>query len=145
MRLFDVNALVYAHRKDSPHHEACRSFLEREVNGPAMFGVTPPALSGFLRVSTHPRIFETPTPVSDALGFIEALTAQPNCAIVQPGSRHWSIFTDLIRATFARGNLIPDAYLAAIAIESGSEWITTDGDFARFPNLRTVDPRATAG
>ena len=106
-----------------------------------MFGVPALTLSGFLRVTTHPRIFEAPTPLDEALDFVDALTSRSYCATVQPGARHWSIFTDLLRTTHAKGNLVPDAYLAAMAIENGANWVTTDGDFARFPGLRTLDPR----
>ena len=109
-----------------------------------MFGAPALALSGFLRVTTHPRIFAAPTPLSDALDFIAALTERANFLTVYPGARHSSIFADLLRATHARGNLVPDAYLAAMAIENRGEWVTTDGDFARFPDLRVLDPRTVS-
>jgi len=141
LRLLDVNVLVYAHRADSPHHDTCRRFLDDAVAGPALFGAPSLSLSGFIRVSTHPRVFETPTPLDDALSFVAALTERPNFVTVEPGPRQWTIFTDLLRTAHARGNLVPDAYLAAMAIETGSEWVTTDGDYARFTGLRTVDPR----
>jgi toxin-antitoxin system PIN domain toxin len=141
MRLFDVNVLVNAYRADSDHHEPCREFLDATVADPAAFGLTPLALSGFLRIVTHARIFRTPTPLPHALDFIEALRMQPHATIVEPGPRHWGLFIALAEGVSARGNLIPDAYFAAIAVESGSEWVTTDGDFARFPNLRWIDPR----
>jgi toxin-antitoxin system PIN domain toxin len=141
VNLFDVNVLVNAHRLDADHHEPCRAFLDETVTSPGAFGLTPIVLSGFLRVVTHPRIFKTPTPLADALEFVEALRTQPQAVEVSPGHRHWDIFTMLAEGASARGNLIPDAYLAAIAIESGSDWISTDGDFARFPGLRWIDPR----
>ena len=144
MRLLDVNVLVYAYRADSPHHEVCRGFLEHEAASPSVFGAPALALSGFLRVTTPPRVFAAPTPLDDALEFIAALTERANFLTIYPGARHWSIFADLLRATHARGNLVPDAYLAAMAIENGGEWVTTDGDFARFPNLRVVDPRTAS-
>ncbi len=97
-------------------------------------------LSGFLRVVTHPRVFDPPAPITDALGFCAAVRNQPNCTSLAPGPRHWDIFTDLCREAGAKGNLVPDAYLAALAIESGSEWITTDRDFSRFPGLRWRHP-----
>ncbi len=65
-----------------------------------------------------------------------------NCVVVEPGERHWEIFTRLCQDTHAKGNLIADAYLAALALESGSEWITTDRDYARFPGLRWRHPFA---
>jgi len=115
----------------------------RTVSSDAAFGVADLVLSGFLRVVTHPRVFTPPTPIGDALEFAEALRAQPNAVAVAPGPRHWGIFTRLCRATGAKGNLVADVYLAALAIESGSDWITTDGDYGRFPGLRWRHPLAT--
>ncbi len=97
-------------------------------------------LSGFLRVVTHPRIFNPPSPLEAALRFVSEVRGRPNCVEMKPGPRHWEIFVKLCRAANARGNLIPDAYLAALAIEWGSEWITTDRGYARFPGLRWRHP-----
>lgn len=72
--------------------------------------------------------------------FLADLTDHPNCVHVNPGDKHWDIFTRLARQANAKGNLIPDAYLAALAIESGSEWITCDHDYSRFPGLRWRHP-----
>lgn len=97
-------------------------------------------LSGFLRVVTHPRVFTDPTPPEDARSFVDALRGAPNCVATNPGPRHWGIFVGLCEAAGARGNLVPDAYLAALAVESGSEWVTTDRDFSRFPGLKWRHP-----
>jgi hypothetical protein len=97
-------------------------------------------LSGFVRLVTHPRIFKTPTPIGTALSLAAGLLDRPNCVRVNPGPRHWGIFSTLCQAADVRGNLVPDAYFAAVAIESGSEWITTDRDYARFPGLRWRHP-----
>jgi predicted nucleic acid-binding protein len=78
--------------------------------------------------------------MAEALTFVEHLRGQPTCVVVAPGPRHWQIFTSLCQTRGVRGNLVPDAYFAAMAIESGSEWITTDRDFARFPGLRWRHP-----
>ncbi len=99
-------------------------------------------MSGFLRVVTHPRVFNEPDSVEDALGFVEGLRKLPHVVAIRPGDRHWSIFARLCRVTHAAGNAVPDAYLAAMAIESGSELATADRDFARFPDLRWRDPIA---
>lgn len=140
MRLIDVNILVHAFREDSPRHAILRGWLEEQVYSEGAFAVADLSLSGFLRVVTHPRVFNPPTPLREALEFVEALRGQPNCVVLTPGERHWSIFTRLCRDSEARGNLVPDAYLAATAIESGSELITTDRDFSRFPGLRWRPP-----
>jgi hypothetical protein len=101
-------------------------------------------LSGFLRVVTHPRVFSPPTPIARALEFAGAVREQPNAVVVAPGKRHWEIFARVCAEAGVTGNLVPDAYLAALAIESGSEWITTDRDYARFPDLRWRHPLAGA-
>ena len=140
MKLFDVNVLVYAHRADSPDHEEHRAALLAEIDSDHQYGVSDLVLSSFVRIVTHPRIFKTPTPTSAALDFADELRGRPNAVTIAPGPRHWSIFARLCRTHKVRGNLVPDAYFAALAIESGSEWITTDGDYARFPGLRWRHP-----
>lgn len=140
MILPDVNVLVYAHRSDAERHADYRRWLERVLGGATAFGVSDLVLSGFLRVVTHPRVFRDPTPVADAVSFIQLVRSSENAVPVTPGPRHWSLFLDLCERVQARGNLVPDAYLAALAIEAGAEWITTDRDFTRFPELRTRHP-----
>ena len=135
-----MNVLVYAFRPDAPQHEPYARYLEDLINEDSAFGLADVVCSGFLRITTHPKIFTPPAFVEEALAFIEPIRAQPNCFILSPGERHWSIFTKLCEQVSAKGNLIPDAYLAALAIESGSEWITTDRDFARFPGLKWRHP-----
>lgn len=75
-----------------------------------------------------------------ALAFTQELRDQPNCALINPGPRHWEIFSKLCRTGGIKGNLVPDAFLAALAIESGSEWVSTDRDYHRFPGLRVRHP-----
>lgn len=125
-----------------PMHAAYREWLEAAVDADEAFGVSELVLSGFVRVVTHPRVFSPPEPVASALAFADALRGAPNAVPVAPGTRHWSIFERLCRDADVRGNLVADAYLAALAIESGSEWITTDRDYARFAGLRWRHPLA---
>ena len=140
MILPDVNVLVYAHREDSPNHRAYRDWLEAAINSAQAYGVADIVLSGFLRVVTHPRIFNPPSTIEHALTFVREVRNQPNCVVIRPGPRYWTIFEELCRAANVEGNLVPDAYLAALAIESGSEWITTDRDYSRFPGLSWRHP-----
>jgi len=140
MILADVNVLVYAHREDAADHARCRSWLEDQMASESAFGVSELILSGFLRIVTNPRVFATPTPIDLALAAVDTVRDRPNAVSISPGPRHWSIFTGLCRSAGAKGNLVPDAYLAALAIESGSEWVTTDRDYARFPGLRWRHP-----
>lgn len=140
MLMPDVNILVYAFRAELPDHERYRQWLEDVINGDQPYSLADLVLSGFVRVVTHPRIFRPPAPLETALAFAERIRAQPQCAVVAPGRRHWEIFTALCRAAGATGNLVPDAYFAAMAVESGNEWITTDRDYGRFPGLRWRAP-----
>jgi len=140
MILLDVNVLVYAHRADAPNHGAYRQWLEAVINSDQAYGMSDLVLSGFLRIVTHPRIFSPPSSMAEASRFVTAVRQQPNCVNIVPGNRHWQIFQSLCREPGIKGNLVPDAYLAALAIESGSEWISTDGDFARFRGLNWRHP-----
>lgn len=140
MRCVDVNVLVYAHRPESPNHDDHREWLEQARQGVEPLGIPSMVMSGFLRVVTHPRVFAEPTPIEVALGFAEALHRSPAVVPVTPGERHWQIFTDLCRRLGARGNAVPDAFLAAMAIEQGATWVSTNRGFAGVPGLRWVHP-----
>jgi len=140
MQIVDVNVLVYAHREDASDHRQYRKWLEEWINADAAFGMNDLVLSGFVRVVTHPRVFKKPTPTRRALEFADVIRSRPNCVPVNPGRGHWEIFSRLCRDAGAKGNLVPDAFLAALAIESGSEWITTDRDYSRFRGLRWRHP-----
>lgn len=140
MLLPDVNVLVYAHREDSAHHAVCGRRLEATMAGEERYAVAELVLGGFLRVVTHPKIFNAPSSRRDALTFAEQVREQPNALLVEPGERHWTILRRRCLKAKARGNLVPDAYLAAPAVENGCEWITTDRDFSRFPGLKWRSP-----
>jgi toxin-antitoxin system PIN domain toxin len=140
MMLLDVNILVNAHRKDAPHHARLRPWLEDVINGDHAYGISDLVLSGFLRIVTHTAIFNPPSTIGDALDFCKEVRDQPHCVHISPGPRHWEIFTSLCAENGVKGNLVPDAYLAALAIESGSEWITMDRDYSRFHKLRWRHP-----
>lgn len=132
--------LVYAFREDAPEHSAYRNWLNALVQSHESYAVSDQVLSGFLRIVTHPRIFHPATPLEAALSFADAFRAQPNAVPVAPGPRHWNIFRQMCETSGARGNLVPDAWLAALATEAGCEFITTDRDYARFAGLRWRHP-----
>jgi uncharacterized protein len=136
----DVNVLVYAHREELSEHDACKSWLDGTLSADTAFGIFDVVLSGFVRVVTHPRIFKTPSPLDVAFAFANAVRGHPNCVLLQPGPRHWAIFERLCRETAAKGNIVADAYLAALAVEAGCEWVTTDHDYSRFADLRLRSP-----
>jgi toxin-antitoxin system PIN domain toxin len=142
MVLPDVNVLIYAHRREASGHDAYRNWLESVVNSDRSFGMAELALSGFIRIVTSQRAYREPTPLSRALDIANEILARPNCVPVRPGARHWQIFSRLCQGSGAKGNLVPDAYFAALAIEHGCEWITADRDFGRFQGLRWRHPLA---
>jgi uncharacterized protein len=140
MRCVDVNVLVYAHRSEAAEHTRYRAWLEEARVSHELLGVSDLVLSGFLRVVTHPRVFREPTPLATALEFADALRLSPAVQSLLPGDRHWAIFKDLCRRVQAVGNVVPDAFLAALAIEQGATWVTADRTFGRFPGLRWQHP-----
>jgi uncharacterized protein len=136
----DVNVLLNAFRKDTPGHAQYRSWLGDIVNGATPYGISPQVLASVIRLATNPRIYRLPSRIDAVAGFASALMAQPHCQIIQPGPHHWNIFLQLCETANATGNLVPDAWFAALAMESGCEWITIDRNFARFDGLRWRPP-----
>ena len=123
-----------------PDHAAFRDWLTSVVNGEGAYGMSELVLGSFIRVLTNPKAFNVPTVLDEAIAAADRLRTQPNCVLVSPGPMHWDIFVRLCREARVKGNLVTDAYLAALAIESGAEWITTDREFSRFPGLRWRHP-----
>lgn len=140
MILPDVNVLLCAFRQDSADHARYRAWLDGLVNGDEAYGMSPQVVCSVVRIATHPRIYASPSHLETALAFARVLLEQPHCTVVAPGARHFAIFEDLCRKAATTGNLVQDAWFAALALESGCEWVTTDGDFARFPGLRWRRP-----
>lgn len=140
MQLLDVNVLLYAARRDAPNHSQYAQWLEELLNGRENYAIAELVLSSFIRISTNPRAFKNPSSVEEALEFTDQVRSQPHCVVVQPGLRHWDIFSSLCRKVNATGNLVPDCYLAALAIESNCQWISTDNDYSRFPGLNWRHP-----
>jgi uncharacterized protein len=140
MILPDVNVLLYAFRRDAPEHRASRAWLDSIVNGSTAYGMSPQVLAFMIRIATHPRVYAQPSRLDEAVAFCNVLLEQPHCQIIQPGPGHWEIYCKLCRSAKATGNLTQDAWFAALAIESGCEWITTDRHYARFGELRWRAP-----
>jgi uncharacterized protein len=140
MRLHDVNVLVNAYRPEAQRHKDFRAFVEDVVQGDEAYAVSDFVISGFLRVVTDSRIYQDPARLSEALKFAEAIRNQPHAVVIDPGPRFWELYKSICFQADAKGRLIPDAYLAALAIEHGCEFITADRDFARFAGLRWRHP-----
>lgn len=140
MILPDVNVLIYAFRSDTDRHDEYKAWLESVVNDSAAYGIAPQVLSAVVRVCTHRRIFARPSRSKDVFAFCGLLLEQPNATVIMPGERHWEIFGRLCAESKATGNLVQDAWFAALAVEAGCEWITTDRDYSRFPGLSWRPP-----
>lgn len=142
MILPDVNVLIYAFRQDLPQFAECRPWLDSIIGGDTRFGISPLTLSAVVRVTTNRGSFRVPSAIDEAFRFCDSLLDQPHCQLIEPGERHWEIFRRLCIETGTRGPRVTDAWLAALAIEWGCEWITLDRDFARFPGLKWGPPAA---
>jgi toxin-antitoxin system PIN domain toxin len=131
----DVNVLIYAHRAEDPAHGFYRSWLEELASGPSPFGLSVLVASGFIRVVTHPRFPPAPSPLEQALAFVETLSDAPNCRVLGAGPSSWALVKDMCRKTKTRGAQVSDALHAAVAIEHGCTLISRDADFVRFKPL----------
>jgi hypothetical protein len=141
----DSNVLVYARRTEAPHHDQARALLARLAEGEEPWALFWPCLYEFLRVVTHPRVFDPPTSIDRALEDLESLLDSPSLQLLGEGPAHRSHLVRAVRGGAASGNLVPDAHIAALAVEHGvRELLSADRDFARFPGLRVRDPFAAA-
>lgn len=140
MVLVDVNVLVGAMRSDAPRHAVMRQALEALRLAPEPFALCDPVLSGALRVLTHPRVFDPPTPTAAAIAFVRVVRESPNALVLAPGPRHWTLFLRLIESLPVAGNLVSDAWIGALALEHGCEVLSDDADFARLPGVRWRRP-----
>jgi toxin-antitoxin system PIN domain toxin len=127
-----VTVLVYAHRQDEARHEPYAAWLKQLVDGSEPFALSVLVAVGLLRIVTHERIYEDPTPLPAALAAVEQLAAHPRCRLGAPGATHLADVVRLGRAVGATGKLVSDAHDAALAIAEGSKWVSRDADFARF-------------
>lgn len=144
MILIDANLLLYAYDASSIRHAAARRWLETVLARPEPVGWSWLTLLAFLRIASHPRALESPLSIHEAVSIVSEWLAQPNAALLQPGDRHWEILSALLPVAQARGPLVIDAHLAALALEHGATLATTDRDFTRFPALRWHNPLETA-
>ena len=140
MILMDVNVLVYAHRQDVKDHLLYLGWLESVINSNIAYGFSELVLSGFIRIVTHPKIFEQPSTVESAVAFAQQIRAGSHAISLAAGNQHWKIFLDCMAQISAKGNDVPDAYHAALAKEWDCEWVTTDKGFRRFKKLRVRHP-----
>lgn len=143
MIALDTNILVYARREEAPHHREARTLLTKLAEGDAPWGLPWPCVYEFLRVVTHPRVFDPPTDLDAALEDLESLLASPSLVLLGEGPAHPGHLRHAVTAGRAAGNLAHDAHIAALVVEHGArELWTVDRDFARF-GIKTKDPFAS--
>lgn len=140
MIVVDVNLLLYAVVSGFPQHQAARAWWEGTLNSSTEIGLASPAIFGFLRISTSPRVLSTPLAVEEATGYVAEWLELPNVSVLAPGPRHLAIVFDLLREVGTAGNLTTDAQLAALAIEYRADMCSNDTDFGRFRGLRWINP-----
>lgn len=138
--LLDANLLLYAVHKGAPQHDAAAEWLTEQLNGPRRVGLPWQSLAAFLRIATHPRAFQRPLAPATAWERVADWLAAPVSWIPEPGPEYPRILGELITTHDVQGNLVPDAQLAALAIEHGLTLCSADTDFARFSGLRRLNP-----
>jgi len=138
----DVNLLLYAVVSAFPQHKPAHEWWEETINSSAEIGLTSPAIFGFIRIATNPRVLSPPLTVEAAMGYVSAWLGQPNVSHLVPGPRHIEIAFDLLHGVGTGRNLTTDVQLAALAFEYGADLYSNDTDFARFPSLRWFNPLA---
>ena len=146
MIVIDVNLLLYATVSGFSQHETVRPWWQEMLNGSEEVGLSPPAIFGFLRIATSPRVLAAPMTAAAATGYVTDWLDRPNARFVVPGPRHLEIAFGLLREIGTAGNLTTDIQLAALALENDAEVASNDSDFGRFPALRWRNPLTnTAG
>lgn len=138
--LLDANVLLYARNADDPQHDRARTWLVDALNGPTRVGFPWPSVTAFLRIATNPRAFAEPLAPRDAWAQVEQWLAAPRAWIPQPSYAYAGVLGHLVRSQRIRGPLVSDAALAALAIDHGVAVVSTDADFARFPDLTWINP-----
>jgi toxin-antitoxin system PIN domain toxin len=140
--LLDANLLLYAVNERAEQNAAAAAWLTEQLNGARRVGLPWQSLGAFLRISTHPRAFQRPLPPAAAWAQIHDWIAAPAAWIPAPGPDHARLLGELVTRYDIAGNLVPDAQLAALALEHGLMICSTDTDFARFGELRWDNPLA---
>lgn len=135
----DTNVIVYAHREETPQHKQAKAWLTSLAEGATPWGIPVFCVGEFIRVVTHPRLFDPPSKIDDALAALANLLESPSFEVLMPGPHYVELFSECVRQADARGNLVFDAQIAALCRESGyTTLLTLDRDFARFRGLKLL-------
>jgi toxin-antitoxin system PIN domain toxin len=140
MKIVDINLLIYAINRDTPHHSKAKRWLEDSLSSDEPFGFAWIVILGFLRIVTNGRIMPKPLAPEVAIDVVNEWLQQPPALTVVPSHQHWLIFKEILMPLGTAANLTSDAHLAALAIEKGARLYSTDNDFSRFQSLRWTNP-----
>lgn len=142
MQCVDVNVLLHACFRSSSSHGLAHDTLGNLRVAPEGLGLFSTVISGFLRIATDRRVFSEPITPGEALGFVTAILASPTVAVINPGPRHWTIFSELVTEFEPRSSDVTDVWLAAAVMELNATWVSFDRGFSRFRAVRWVNPAA---
>lgn len=137
----DTNLLVYAHRKDSAWSQAAQHCIRELAEGRATWAIPWPCIHEFLAIATHPRIFDPPSTVGQAMDQVDAWMASPTLELIGETAGHWGVLGEQLRRGQVAGPMVHDARVAAQCVANGvTTFLTADRDFSRFPELNTHNP-----
>ena len=142
MILVDANILLYAEDSLSPRQKTAREWWDGQLSGTTPVGLCWLVINAFIRIGTSSRVFEHPLSMKQAISRVQDWLDQPPTRLIHPTERHWVVFQEMLTAGQASGNLVPDAHLAALALEHGCVLHSSDSDFSRFPRLKWRNPLA---
>lgn len=141
MIAIDTNLLVYAHRQDCEWHGGALKVLVELAESKQRWAIPWPCIHEFVAITTHPRIYDPPTPIEHSLRALRVWLTAPTCAVIGEGPGYFDVLSRLALSSKICGAMVHDARVAAICLHNGvSELWTMDRDFSRFPELRTVNP-----
>lgn len=140
MKILDANLLLYAYDSSSPFHAEAKMWLEALLSGSDLVGIPWQSVGAFLRVVTHPKLPGRRYSPEEAIGLVESWMRVAGVRMLSPGERHPALLREMLVGGQARGALVTDAQLAALALEHGGFLCTTDRDFGRFEGLRWGNP-----
>jgi toxin-antitoxin system PIN domain toxin len=140
--LVDANILLYAEDSLSPYHKRAAVWWDKQLSGTDPVCLCWPVIGAFIRIGTNPRVFKNPLIIAQAISRVQSWLDQPCTRLIQPTERHWVVYQEMLSVGQAIGNLVPDAQLAALALEHGCTLYSSDADFSRFPRLKWRNPLA---
>lgn len=136
----DINLLIYAYDSSSPHHQKAAAWWKNCMLGSEEIGLASVVIFGFVRLSTHPKVFQTPLTIAEASARVETWLKQPHVRVIEPSPQHVSDVLGLLNQLGTAGNLTTDAQIAALAKQEKAALHSNDTDFLRFPGLDFHNP-----